>query len=167
MAYVVEGTSLDVERLAARVPCRTYVPTYMREIHHARRVETRAFPLYGRYFFAWFDTSALRSVLRVRGVVGVLRRAGSILPAMVDDAFVEGLKSTTIMEDFELGDDVEIRGGRWNGFQGIFSKNDGKRMAVMFSMLGKDCEMWVDRNEIIRPLHKMDGSAVLKQDGRL
>lgn len=161
MAHVVECGSLDVIGLARRIECKTYVPTYSREIRHARRVEVRAMPLYGRYFFAWFEPSQLRSVLRVRGVVGVLRSAGSIHPAEVDDAFVEGLRNTIVEEAFELGDDIEIRGGRWDGFQGVFSQSMDQRVKVMFSMLGRECGIWVDRREIIRPLHKDDRNSIL------
>jgi transcription antitermination factor NusG len=167
MACVVESTSLDVEAVARRLPCLSYVPTYSREIRHARRVETRAFPLYGRYFFAWFEPQQIRSVLRTRGVVGVLRRAGSILPAVVDDAFVEGLKSTVISTDFELGDDIEIKQGSWKGFRGALGAIEEERVAVMFSLLGRRVEMWVDKRDVSRLPNKDDGSVLLKQDRRL
>lgn len=150
MAHVVECGSLDVVGLARRIECKTYVPTYSREIRHARHVEVRAMPLYGRYFFAWFDISALRNVLRTRGVVGVLRRAGSIHPAVVDDAFVEGLRNTVIETDFELGDDVEISHGSWKGFRGALSNVEEQRVKVMFSMLGRECGFWIDKREVSR-----------------
>lgn len=150
MAHVVECGSLDVVGLASRLPCKSYVPTYSREIRHARRVEVRAMPLYGRYFFAWFKSSELRSVLRVRGVTGVLRSAGSIHPAIVDDAFVEGLRNTVIETDLELGDDVEIQHGSWKGFKGALSNVEDQRVKVMFSMLGRQCGFWIDKHEVSR-----------------
>lgn len=150
MAHVVECGSLDVLGLARRLECKTYVPVYSREIRHARRVEVRAMPLYGRYFFAWFDRTELRSVLRVRGVVGVLRKAGSIHPAEVPDAFVEGLRNTIIETDFELGDDVEISHGSWKGFRGALSGVEEQRVKVMFSMLGRECGIWIDKHEVSR-----------------
>lgn len=160
MAYVVEATCLDPMTVASRLDCKSYVPTYKREIHHSRRVEVRAMPLYGRYFFAWFEIDALRSVLKTKGVVGVLRRAGSLLPAHVDDAFVEGLKNTVHDTAFELGDDIEIRHGSWKGFQGALSAVEEKRVEVLFSMLGRDCRMWLDKKEVSRIPNKDGGKVV-------
>lgn len=140
MAHVLETSSLDTMLMPARladVGVRCYVPTYTREVRHARRCESRLMPLYGRYVFAWFPIEEMRLVLKTRGVHSVLRRAGNDLPAVVSDAVIDTIKCTTNVDEFLLNDKLQVIAGRWKGLNGLFGKREADRITVLFSILGQ------------------------------
>lgn len=165
MANVVELSTIDTVGLAQRLildGVRAYAPTYMREIHHARRIERRRCALYGRYIFAWIEEGQLRTVLKTRGVVGVLRKAGSLEPHTLDDAIVEACGLPEVM-DFNIGDSVMIRGGRWDGLTGLFDKREDRRITVMLSMLGQRVPYQFDASQVILNPNKQDVGGNLVQ----
>lgn len=153
MANVVELSTVNTEALANRLRSegiRAYAPTYSAEIRHARRVEIRRLPLYGRYIFAWIEEGQLRSVLKTRGVASVLHKAGSIEPAVVDDRIVELCGYVEAVTDFNRGDEVMVRGGRWDGLCGLFHKREDRRITIMLSMLGKTVPYEFDASQVIK-----------------
>lgn len=164
MANVVELSTVNTVALADRLIAegiRAYAPLYNAEIRHARRVEIRRLPLYGRYIFAWIDEGQLRSVLKTRGVVSVLHKAGSIEPAVVDDRIVELCGYVESVTDFNRGDEVMIRGGRWDGLCGLFDKREDRRITIMLSMLGKTVPYEFDASQVILNPNKARQDAAL------
>lgn len=144
MAHVIESSTLEIEAVARRLQGEGWdalAPMYEREVRHARRIEKRRYPLYGRYLFAWFDPQDMGRILRVRGVAGVLRRAGSRLPAVVSDAVVEGIDETVRLPEFEVGDELVVVRGRMEGMRGLFARREEDRVFLLLSLLGKEVEM--------------------------
>lgn len=151
MANVVELATIDTVALARRLRAdgiRAYAPTYTAEIRHSRRVEKRQLALYGRYIFAWISPEQLRTVLKTRGVVSVLHKAGSNEPAEVSDTLVE-LCGYIELSEFQMGDEVVVRGGRWDGLEGLFDKREDRRITIMLSMLGHRVPYEFDASQII------------------
>lgn len=163
MAHVVETSSLSTLLIPQRLSAegiRVFVPTYTRKTHHTRRGEVKTYSLYGRYVFAWFDASQLRTVLKCKGVVGVLRKAGSIQPSVVDDALVEGI-AAVVDPGFLPGEPVRVTCGRLEGLDGLFSRCEDDRVMVMLSMLGRKVEMPFHSSELRRnPNKDMDNRSL-------
>lgn len=150
--HVVEVASLQELTVAKRLEVRTFVPLYVREIRHARRITQRTYPLYSRYIFAWFDSREHREVLMTRGVRGVLHRAGSDLPAIVPERVIAGIRAVTGCADYTLGERLRVSGGRWDGLEGLFASKEEDRVMLLLSMLGRDIEIEVPRACVTRDL---------------
>ena len=79
-----------------------YLPRYLRQLRHARRVERRAVPLFPRYVFVSIDMTAQRW-LSIDSTIGVtkLLRNGDV-PTQVPAAIIDGLGLNPVM--FEAAD---------------------------------------------------------------
>jgi hypothetical protein len=98
----------------------------------------RTFPLFSRYFFAWIYPEDVGKIKRVKGVVDVLRRAGSTEPAYVPEAALELLDYPIV--DFNCGDHLMVVRGQWEGLQGLFLRREEDRVFFLISMLGRKVE---------------------------
>jgi transcriptional antiterminator RfaH len=144
-AAVIATSVVDTRPVGDRLVSagyRIFIPTYVREIRHARRVELRVLPLFSRYLFCWMHSSDVGNVRRVRGVADVLRRAGSLEPAFLPQAALDCLL-TVSDADLKLGEMLRVCRGRWDGLQGLFMRREEERVILMISMLGKDVELSV------------------------
>jgi hypothetical protein len=147
-AAVVQTSVIDARSVAGRIGwARTWVPVYSREVRHARRVEVRTFPLFSRYFFAWIEPDDVGKIKKVRGVVDVLRKAGSTEPSYVREDALACLGDVA-QPEYKIGDMLRIAHGRWAGLEGLFSRREDERVFLLISILGKDIEVPVLSNEV-------------------
>ena len=139
----------------------TFQPTYIREIRHARRIERRVMPLFSCYLFASVH-GKVSVVCRVREVLGVLRKAGSIEPHKVPEEALAALRCSAIIQHQAIsdGDEVMVKYGRWKDLCGIARFDDQQRMALLVSMLGRECAIPMSVGQVEKlPPHKMRDGA--------
>lgn len=137
--HVIETVSLAENRVGSelmRLGSQVFIPTYEREIRHARRVEMRRLVLFPRYIFS--DCPDVGRIMRIRGVVGVLRRAGSQKLAIVPVDLLKALRGPDVNTDVVIGDEAVVMSGYWEGLRGVVKKTDAERVTLLFSLLGRD-----------------------------
>lgn len=143
---VVEVQHLHEQRVSQglfRHSIHNLVPTYSREIRHARRTEVRRFPLFPRYLFARVDLNdhQWKKIHRVRGVRHVLG-----IPTPVPDAIVQALGGCIV--DLKTGDRVRFRGGPYEGIEAVFKFREGEKVTLEIKFMGKDVEICALRGDI-------------------
>lgn len=131
----------------------TYLPRYLKRRRHARRIETVASPLYPSYLFVTFNP-AVHRWRSIHSTVGVARLVcNGDMPATVDDAIVNGLKTRENAQGFiELkrrqfasGDKVRVREGVFCDCLGLFeSMGDRERVAILLDLLGRKVRVVLD-----------------------
>lgn len=142
-ARVVVTQTLSGAAVASRLEdrgIRTFIPTYTREVTHARRTVVKTYPLFSRYLFAWLPDDGLRTALSVRGCVDVLRRAGSTRMAIVSDAVLASL-GEPVAEAVHVGDTVRVLRGQWKDLRGTVDAIENARVVLLYSMLGAQMKL--------------------------
>lgn len=145
-ARVVVTQTLSGSAVASRLEdrgIRTFIPTYTREVSHARRTTLKTYPMFSRYLFAWLDEDQARLALDTRGCVDVLRRAGSNRMAVVSDAVLAGLGAPA-PETFNIDDAVTVMRGQWKDLQGTVAALEERRVILLYSMLGAEMRLPID-----------------------
>lgn len=153
--WYVAYTRTGMERLAQghleRQGFSVYLPRRLKQRRHARRVDTIAVPLFPRYIFVAFDTSADRWQA-VNGTHGVSNLVGagehpSAVPGGVIEAIreredAEGLVNIGDPDRFAPGEAVEITQGALADQVGIFKcANDNQRVTLLLDLLGRETEI--------------------------
>lgn len=147
MNWVVVETihlhELSVSKGLQRKSISNLIPTYSREVRHARRTEVRRFPLFPRYLFAHVDLDDhhWKQIYTVRGVRSILG-----MPTPVTDAIVKALGGCII--DLKFGDRIRFRGGAYQGIEAIFKFRDGEKVTLEIKFMGKDVEVHALRGDI-------------------
>jgi transcriptional antiterminator RfaH len=126
---------------------QTYLPRYLKQRRHARRVDVVAAPLFPGYLFVAIDMTTQRW-LAIQSTVGVVRlvRDGD-RPAPVPGQVLSALK---VREDeagyiclrpapgFAVGDKVRVQGGAFDDCLGIYQGMSGQeRVAILLDLLGR------------------------------
>lgn len=126
----------------------SYVPTYLKQRRHARRVDTVRAPFFPRYLFVSLDVAQQRW-RAVNSTVGVTRLVGQgLLPTPVLPGVVEEIKRregpdgllqiAPAAARFVKGDAVRITEGAFEACQGLFlALTDKDRVAVLLDLLGR------------------------------
>jgi transcriptional antiterminator RfaH len=124
-----------------------YLPRYLKQRRHARRVDTVAVPLFPNYLFVAVDMSTQRW-LSIQSTIGVVRlvRDGE-RPAPVPPEIIETLKGH---EDesgfirlvrpprFTPGDQVRVIAGAFSDCLGLYEGMSGEaRVAILLELLGR------------------------------
>lgn len=150
-ARVVVCRSLSGPAIVSRyasVGVKAICPMYSREVRHARRVETREYPLFSCYLFAWAEDDEFRRLMSVRDTVDVLRRVGdSRSMGAVSAEVIVALSCDAPALDYKVGDGVEITHGRWEGYRGVYAREENERVYLLFKMLGREFEMPFHRTQ--------------------
>lgn len=145
--YVVR-TLAQRERLALRQLTnqgyRTFLPQYLKNRRHARKVETISAPLFPRYIFTILDLTrdGWRSVNGTLGVERLLMCAGE--PQAVPHGLIENLilaanEDGTVHFDFPLheGQTVKVTAGPFADLLGRLERLDDKgRVSVLLELMG-------------------------------
>ncbi len=124
----------------------TYVPRYLKNRRHARRVDTVAAPFFPRYLFVAIDTEAQRwrAINSTIGVSQIVCTGDK--PAPVPNPIIAQLKRSENERGFiELkrprfapGDKITVLGGAFADCTGIFeAETDEKRVAILLELLGR------------------------------
>lgn len=135
-----------------------YLPRYLKQRRHARRVDTVAVPLFPNYLFVAVDLSTQRW-LSIQSTIGVARlvRDGD-RPAPVPQQVIDTLRSH---EDenglirlrraprFAPGDKVRVVEGAFSECLGLYEGMSGEaRVKILLELLGRKVRVVVDSNVI-------------------
>jgi transcriptional antiterminator RfaH len=135
-----------------------YVPRYLKQRRHARRVEKIAAPLFPSYLFVSIDLRTQRW-LAIDSTIGVARlvRDGNRpapVPQLVIDALIcrqdaDGFVQLERRPQFSAGDKIRIVGGAFSDCYGLYEgMSSRERVAVLLELLGRKVRIVLD-TEII------------------
>jgi transcriptional antiterminator RfaH len=160
--YVVQ-THTHAETKAAhhleRQGFGVYLPRYLKNRRHARRVETVAAPLFPRYLFVLVDI-AVQPWRCVRSTIGIssLVSCGDE-PTPVSVSVIDALRSR---EDergfiglkaplrFARGDRVRVLDGVFSECAGLFdAMTDSERVTVLLDLLGRKVRVVMDMDCVV------------------
>ncbi|MDA9437539.1 transcriptional regulator [Bradyrhizobium sp. CCBAU 51745] len=132
-----------------------YMPRYLRQRRHARRVEVVPAPLFPRYLFVGFDAASARwrSIQSTYGVSHLVCHNQE--PAVLPDSVIDELRAR---EDdkgivrfhqapqYARGDKIRVIGGALGESLGLFEgMADRDRVAVLLDLLGRKVRVILDR----------------------
>lgn len=132
---------------------KTYLPCYLRNRRHARRVEVVPRPLFPRYMFVDLDLEKdrWRSIQSTFGVSGLVLNGD--VPASVSDEILDEIRNREDDRGYvTLGLPAGIGpGSRVRLADGIFAESkgiidriaDGCRVAILLEMLGREVRVFV------------------------
>jgi transcriptional antiterminator RfaH len=124
-----------------------YLPRYLKQRRHARRIDTVAAPLFPRYLFVSIDLTAQRwySIDSTIGIAKLIRYGD--VPVAVPDAIVEGLRCRENADGFVQlerqprfapGDKIRISHGAFCDCLGLYETIRGNdRSAILLDLLGR------------------------------
>ena len=159
--YVVQ-TQAHAETKAcwhlARQGFETYLPRYLKQRRHARRVEMVQAPLFPRYLFVVIDiaTQRWRSISSTIGVSQLVCTGD--LPAPVPSRVIEllkqreddkGLVVLPPQPSFTAGDKIRILDGAFADCIGLFDgMRDFQRVSVLLELLGRKVRVMLEGDAI-------------------
>jgi transcriptional antiterminator RfaH len=131
-----------------------YLPRYLKQRRHARRVDTVAAPLFPRYLFVAVDMATQRWH-SIRSTIGITKLvANGDVPAVVPQAIIEGLKRREDANGFvqlerrprfASGDKVRVLEGAFCDYLGLFEGVSGQdRVAILLDLLGRKVRVVLD-----------------------
>ncbi len=137
----------------------TYLPRHLKRRRHARRTDTVAAPLYPSYLFVHFDP-AIHRWRSIHSTIGVVRLVcNGDVPAALDQAIIDGLKSRENEEgfihlehrpQFAARDKVRVREGVLSDCLGLFEgMSDRDRVVILLDMLGRKVRVVLDEEFIV------------------
>jgi transcriptional antiterminator RfaH len=139
----------------------TYLPRYLRQRRHARKVAMVPRPLFPRYMFVALDVARDRW-LSVQSTFGVsnLVLAGE-KPMPVDDRVIDeirareghdGLIQLGMPAGLKPGSPVRLIDGLFAEYQGVLERiADDRRVAVLLSLLGRQVRVFVPAASVSTP----------------
>jgi transcriptional antiterminator RfaH len=125
----------------------TYLPRYLKQYRHARRIEKVAAPLFPSYLFAAVDMASQRwfSIDSTIGVMRLVRNGNR--PAIVPVSIIETLKqredANGLIElsqrsNFSPGDKVCVSAGAFQDCFGLYEGMSGRdRVSILLDLLGR------------------------------
>lgn len=158
VVHTQPGKELFAEQQLMVQGFQAYLPRYIKERRHARKIETVSAPLFPRYLFVALDLDVdrWRSVNGTRGVSYLLTLDER--PAVIDDSVIEnlrnkeneqGLLTVDSLALFLKGDKVRILEGAFEGYTAVFEKMDDKaRVQLLLNFLGRETKIEVSKHSI-------------------
>jgi transcriptional antiterminator RfaH len=137
----------------------TYVPRYLKRRRHARRTDTVAAPLYPSYLFVRFNP-LIHRWRSIHSTVGVVRLVcNGDVPAALDQAIIDGLKSRESADgfiqlerrpQFAPHDKVRVCEGALFDCLGLVEgMSDRDRVVILLDMLGRKVRVVLDEALIV------------------
>lgn len=135
-----------------------YLPRYLKQRRHARRVDKTVAPLFPRYVFVLIDTTMQRW-LAIDSTIGVtkLLRNGEV-PAVVPHEIITALKGREDAEGyvqllqrprFLPGDRIRVAGGAFCDCLGLYEDvSSHERVAILLDLLGRKVRVIVNTDQI-------------------
>lgn len=142
----------------ARQGYEVYLPRYLKQRRHARRVETVRAPLFPRYLFVANDALAQRW-RSIQSTIGVSRLlCNGETPAILTGAVINGLRSREGQDGlvglerratFLPGSSVRVIDGVFASCPGLFEgMTDHQRVTVLLDLLGRKVRVVLDEVSI-------------------
>lgn len=134
-----------------------YLPKILKMRRHARRVDFRPVPLFPRYLFVHLDTerSLWRAINSTIGVVNLITHGVNpiSIPADIIDEIMEreddqGNVQIHKLSILKKGDPIRICLGTNAIVQGLFDGEDGTRVNVLLSLLGREVKTSVPAHAV-------------------
>ena len=162
-AWHVVQVHLHAERKAqmhiSRQGFETYLPLYLKRRRHARRTEMVAAPLYPSYLFVRFN-SLIHRWRSIHSTLGVVRLVcNGDVPAALDQAIIENLKSRENAQGFiqldrrtkfAPNDKVRISDGVFADCLGLVEGvSDRDRVVILLNMLGRKVRVLLDEELVV------------------
>ena len=148
--YVVHTQPRKEEKALVNIKQQAYevyLPKYLKQRRHARKVDTIRKPLFPGYLFVKLDLNKMpwRVINNTAGVLNLVCQGTQ--PAPLEDGAIEtilrseddnGLVVLGNSTNWEVGDTVKITKGPFlNKFGVLDAFDDRKRVLVLFKMLGR------------------------------
>lgn len=156
--YVVHSQPHSEMRAAEhleRQGFRCYVPMYLKQRRHARRIDWVKTPFFPRYLFVQIDITQQRwiSINSTVGVSGLVSRGDTPTPVMPN--VVEAIRARedkagliSLVPDvirLRRGEAVRVVGGAFEASQGLFEAvRDKERVAILLDLLGRKVRVELD-----------------------
>jgi transcriptional antiterminator RfaH len=124
-----------------------YLPRYLKQRRHARRIETVAMPLFPRYLFIAIDRTMQRwrSIQSTIGVTHLVCNGEA--PACVLNSVIDQLRGREdeggfvqldLRPRFSPGDKIRVVDGVFDSCLGLFEgRADRERVAILLDLLGR------------------------------
>jgi len=135
-----------------------YLPRYLKQRRHARRVDTVAAPLFPRYMFVAIDrlTQRWRSIQSTVGVSHLVcngERPATIAAGVIDELQSRhderGLIYLDTRPRFARGDKIRVVEGAFDACLGIFQgMADHERVAILIDLLGRKVRVVLDGDAV-------------------
>jgi len=135
-----------------------YLPYYLKQRRHARRIEKVRAPLFPGYLFVSIDTATQRwlSIDSTFGVTKLVRdgdRPAAVPPHVIDalkhreDA--DGLIQLDRRPRFSMGDKIRVVGGAFCDCYGLYEGMSGsERVAILLELLGRKVRVVLDNEAV-------------------
>jgi transcriptional antiterminator RfaH len=133
-----------------------YLPRYLKQRRHARKVDMVAAPLFPRYLFVAIDLLAQRwrAVNSTFGVTQLVCQGD--LPALVPGAVIAGLRQREdergffgFRPAFAPGDKIRVVGGAFSDCLGLVEgMGDNERVAILLELLGRKVRVFTNQGAI-------------------
>lgn len=141
----------------ARQGFHPYLPRFLSERRHARKVEEVLRPLFPRYLFVRLDLefARWRAILSTLGVTGLVCRGE--LPASVPDGVVEDIQARESggvvpiprPPSPKAGQKILVTSGPFDGNWGLFEgMTDQHRVVVLLDLLGRNVRVHVPASAV-------------------
>lgn len=136
---------------------RTFLPLFLKNRRHARKVETISTPLFPRYLFVIFDRTRdrWRSINGTLGVERLLMSGGEpqpVPPGMVENLILAADDENIIQFDYALhpGQQVKVTAGPFADLIGRLERLDDRgRVAVLLELMGASVRVALPRAFIL------------------
>jgi transcriptional antiterminator RfaH len=137
-----------------------YLPRYLKQWRHARRVEKRAVPLFPRYLFVQLNVAEMRwrAIASTIGVSGLICRGE--VPAPVRDDIIQEIRDRENADgmihvndiSFRKGDPLQVTSGPLLNAIGIFDGvSDRDRVLLLLNLLGRKIRVAVPTDFVAVP----------------
>ena len=130
-----------------------FLPKYLKQRKHARRIDWVKAPLFSRYLFVAVDpmVTPWRAILSTVGVADMIRfgdRPAEVPSAIIDEIRARqderGLVTQHTGGTLTKGDRVQIIAGPFNELDGLFEcTDDDKRTTILLSLMGRQVRVRV------------------------
>jgi transcription antitermination factor NusG len=145
----------SVERLLSQKGYVCFLPTYRQKRRWSARTVTLELPLFPRYIFCQFNSSAIGKAVSTRGVLRVVGFGGR--PAEIP---VEEIKALQLLAQSDVlrepwtyipeGTLVQVETGPLAGAHGIVCSTEDKlRLAVSVTLLQRSVAVQLDENTVL------------------
>ena len=132
----------------------TYLPRYLKQRRHARRIDNVAAPLFPRYLFVAVDIAAQRwfSIESTIGVTRLVRHGDrpaalpvSVLETLKHREDANGFVQLDYQPKFSPGDKICILNGAFRDCFGLYEGMSGHdRVAILLELLGRKVRVVLD-----------------------
>jgi transcription antitermination factor NusG len=143
-----------VGKLLGQAGFEAYLPLVQKERQWSDRKKRVAFPLFPGYTFVRFDLNQYDDVVRIHGIVDVVKPSGYPSPLREEELesvrrLVAGMEETAVepipADFFDIGDSVLVTCGPFRGMRGLLLEKRGQaRVAIRLTAIRQAVSVHLD-----------------------